>query len=89
MTTLFTIAIIWGMIFSIILIAIGWRLVHAFEGIVQAQAFLANKHGGHGDQEAAWEAEIAGRLARFKAGESAPVAAGDVFARLRPIAPDR
>jgi hypothetical protein len=52
MTTLFTIAIIWGMIFSIILIAIGWRLVHALEGIVQAQAFLSNKHGGHGDQEA-------------------------------------
>lgn len=39
--------------------------------------------------EAAWEAEITERLALFRAGESAPVAAGDVFARLRQIAPDR
>jgi hypothetical protein len=52
MTTFLTIAIIWGMIFSIILIAIGWRLVHALEEIAQAQAFIANKDGGRGDQEA-------------------------------------
>lgn len=39
--------------------------------------------------EAAWDEEIAGRLARFKAGDSTPVAAGEVFARLRQIAPDR
>jgi putative addiction module component (TIGR02574 family) len=39
--------------------------------------------------EAAWEAEIAQRIARFKAGESKPVPAGEVFARLRQIAPDR
>jgi len=49
MTTLFTIAIIWGMICSIILIAIGWRLVHALEGIAQAQAFMANRHDGQAD----------------------------------------
>ena len=39
--------------------------------------------------EAAWEEEIVRRIARFKAGESKPVPAGDVFARLRQIAPDR
>jgi len=39
--------------------------------------------------EAAWEAEIAQRLARFRAGESKPIPAGEVFARLRQIAPDR
>jgi putative addiction module component (TIGR02574 family) len=37
--------------------------------------------------EAAWEAEIAGRIARFKSGESKSIAAGEVFARLRQIAP--
>jgi putative addiction module component (TIGR02574 family) len=35
----------------------------------------------------AWEAEIARRIARFKAGESKPVPASEVFARLREIAP--
>jgi putative addiction module component (TIGR02574 family) len=39
--------------------------------------------------EAAWEAEIARRLARFQSGESKPIPAGEVFARLRQIAPDR
>ena len=39
--------------------------------------------------EAAWEAEIARRIARFKSGESVPIPAGEVFARLRQIAPDR
>jgi putative addiction module component (TIGR02574 family) len=39
--------------------------------------------------EAAWDAEIAQRIARFDAGESQPVPAGEVFARLRQIAPDR
>jgi hypothetical protein len=38
---------------------------------------------------AAWEAEIAQRIARFKAGESKPIPAGEVFARLRQIAPGR
>ena len=37
--------------------------------------------------EAAWEAEIARRVARWKAGESKPIPAGEVFARLRQIAP--
>jgi len=37
--------------------------------------------------EAAWEAEIAQRLARFKVGESKPIPAGEVFAKLRQIAP--
>ena len=37
--------------------------------------------------EAAWHAEIVRRIARFKAGESKPVSAGEVFARLRQIAP--
>ena len=39
--------------------------------------------------EAAWEAEIVRRIARFKSGESNPISAGAVFARLRQIAPDR
>ncbi len=39
--------------------------------------------------EAAWEAEIARRIAQFDAGESKPVPASEVFARLREIAPDR
>ena len=39
--------------------------------------------------EAAWEAEIVRRIARFKAGESKPIPAGEVFARLRQIAPER
>lgn len=51
MTTLITIAIIWGMICSIILVVIGWRVVHALEDLAQAQAFIANKNGGVGDQE--------------------------------------
>jgi putative addiction module component (TIGR02574 family) len=37
--------------------------------------------------EAAWEAEILQRIARFKSGESKPIPAGEVFARLRQIAP--
>ena len=36
---------------------------------------------------AAWEAEIARRIARFKAGESKPISAGEGFAKLRQIAP--
>ena len=39
--------------------------------------------------EAAWETEIARRIARLKSGESIPLPAGEVFARLRQIAPDR
>ena len=39
------------------------------------------------DAEAAWEAEIARRIARADAGETAPVPAAEVFARLRRIAP--
>jgi len=39
--------------------------------------------------EAAWEAEIAQRIGRFKAGESKPIPAGEVFARLRQIASGR
>jgi putative addiction module component (TIGR02574 family) len=39
--------------------------------------------------EAAWEAEIVRRIARFEAGESQPVSAGEVFARLRQLAPGR
>jgi putative addiction module component (TIGR02574 family) len=33
--------------------------------------------------EAAWDAEIARRMARFDAGQSQPVPAGEVFACLR------
>ncbi len=39
--------------------------------------------------DAAWEAEIARRMERFDAGLSRPISAGDVFARLRRIAPGR
>jgi putative addiction module component (TIGR02574 family) len=39
--------------------------------------------------EAAWEEEIVRRIARFKSGESKPIPAGEVFARLRQIAPNR
>jgi putative addiction module component (TIGR02574 family) len=39
--------------------------------------------------EAAWEAEITRRIARFDAGESKTVSASEVFDRLRQIAPDR
>lgn len=37
--------------------------------------------------EAAWEAEIAHRIARFDAGESKAISAGEVFSRLRQIVP--
>lgn len=37
--------------------------------------------------DAAWEAEIARRIARLDAGESQTVPAAEVFARLREIAP--
>ena len=37
--------------------------------------------------EAAWEQEIANRVARFDAGESKPISAEEVFASLREIAP--
>ena len=39
--------------------------------------------------DAAWESEIARRIARFDAGESQPVPASEVFAGLRTIAPGR
>ena len=39
--------------------------------------------------DAAWEAEIQHRIARFDAGESNPIPAAEVFASLREIAPDR
>ncbi len=39
--------------------------------------------------EAAWQAEIARRIERFDAGESRTIPAGEVFARLRQIAPRR
>jgi putative addiction module component (TIGR02574 family) len=38
---------------------------------------------------AAWDAEIARRIARFDAGESQAIPAAEVFARLRQIAPNR
>jgi len=37
--------------------------------------------------DAAWDAEIVIRIARFDAGESQTVPASEVFARLRKIAP--
>lgn len=39
--------------------------------------------------EAAWQEEIVQRIDRYRAGESKSVPAGEVFARLRQIAPDR
>lgn len=39
--------------------------------------------------EAAWEAEIAQRIARYRSGESQPIPAGEVLARLRMIASSR
>jgi putative addiction module component (TIGR02574 family) len=39
--------------------------------------------------EAAWEAEIARRLELHRSGVGKSVPAGEVFARLRQIAPDR
>lgn len=39
--------------------------------------------------EAAWEAEIAQRIERFKSGDSKPIPAVEVFAKLRHIAPGR
>jgi hypothetical protein len=39
--------------------------------------------------EAAWETEIARRIAHYKAGESKPIAAGEVFAKLRLTIPKR
>ena len=39
--------------------------------------------------EAAWQTEIARRIERFDAGDSHPIPAGDVFGRLRQIAPGR
>ena len=39
--------------------------------------------------DAAWEAEIAQRIARFDAGQSQTVSASEVFDRLREIAPGR
>jgi putative addiction module component (TIGR02574 family) len=38
--------------------------------------------------EAAWQAEITQRIARYDAGESKGIPAGEVFARLREIAPN-
>ena len=38
---------------------------------------------------AAWEAEIAARMARFDRGESQGIPAADVFASLREIAPGK
>jgi len=37
--------------------------------------------------DAAWETEIAQRIARYDAGASSTIPAGEVFARLREIAP--
>ena len=39
--------------------------------------------------DAAWEAAIASRVARYDAGESRGIPAGEVFERLRKIAPVR
>jgi len=39
--------------------------------------------------EAAWGTEIRRRIAQFDAGESQPIPAGEVFARLVQIAPGR
>jgi putative addiction module component (TIGR02574 family) len=39
--------------------------------------------------EAAWQVEIARRIERFDAGETQTIPAGEVFARLRQIAPSR
>ena len=41
------------------------------------------------DAEAAWEREIARRIAESDAGDVTPIPAAEVFARLRRIAPDQ
>ncbi len=41
------------------------------------------------NMETAWDTEISERIARFDSGETKPVNAIDVFARLRQIAPRR
>ena len=41
------------------------------------------------DADAAWEREIVRRIAEADAGDSTPIPAAEVFARLRRIAPDR
>lgn len=53
METIITIAIFGGILASILLIAIGWRLVHALEEISQALAFLANTPARANDRLAA------------------------------------
>jgi putative addiction module component (TIGR02574 family) len=40
------------------------------------------------DMKAAWDAEIARRMAAYRAGEIASIPADEVFAELREIAPD-
>ena len=58
-------------------------------GAVQREAGMGVRNHHKPGAEAAWEEEIVRRIARFKSGESKPIPAGEVFARLRQIAPDR
>ena len=58
--------------------------------VTLAHLLLASVEPEHEpSSESAWETEIRQRIARFDAGESQPIPAADVFARLREIAPGR
>jgi putative addiction module component (TIGR02574 family) len=58
-------------------VALAYRLLASVEPVPDPTA------------EAAWDAEIARRIARFDGGESQAVPASEVFGRLREIAPER
>ncbi len=58
-------------------VALAYRLLENVEPVTESNT------------ETAWDTEIAERIARFDSGETKPVNAIDVFARLRQIAPRR
>ena len=58
-------------------VALAYRLLESVEPVTESNT------------ETAWDTEIAERIARFDSGETTPVNAIDVFARLRQIAPRR
>lgn len=58
-------------------VALAYRLLISVEPTPEPEA------------DAAWDEEIASRIARFDAGDSQPVPAVEAFARLRKIAPGK